>query len=136
VPDFAQARFDLRYLRIGDRIATEQRWHEMIKHTFVPDVQLTLEMEPYHKEPMVCTSETIKLARQAQAIAHTLGFSLDHELTGGASDASFTSELGIPTLDGLGPNGGLDHSPNEYILKSSIAPRSALLAGLIMGINA
>jgi glutamate carboxypeptidase len=136
VPDFAQARFDLRYLRIGDRIATEQRWHEMIKHTLVPDVELTLEMEPYSKEPMVCTPETIKLVRQAQEIAHMLGFSVDHELTGGASDSSFTSELGIPTLDGLGPVGGLDHSPNEYIFKSSIVPRSALLAGLIMGIDA
>ena len=34
-------------------------------------------------------------------------------------------------LDGLGPVGGLDHSPREYILVSSIVPRTALL-GLLM----
>jgi len=136
VPDFAQVRFDLRYLRIADRIATEQRWREMMKHSFIPDVELTLELEPYRKEPMECTPETKKLAKQAQEVADMLGFTLHDALTGGASDASFTSELGIPTLDGLGPVGGLDHSPQEYILMSSIAPRAALLAGLLMTTDA
>ena len=31
--------------------------------------------------------------------------------TGGASDANTTSGLGVPSLDGLGPIGGNDHSP-------------------------
>jgi glutamate carboxypeptidase len=34
----------------------------------------------------------------------------------------------------LGPVGGLDHGPDEYILRSSIVPRTALLAKLIMAI--
>ena len=37
----------------------------------------------------------------------------------------------VPTLDGLGPVGGLDHSPDEYVSVPSIAPRTAMLAGLI-----
>jgi glutamate carboxypeptidase len=37
-------------------------------------------------------------------------------------------------LDGLGPIGGRDHSPDEYLLLSSVAPRAALLAGLIASI--
>lgn len=41
------------------------------------------------------------------------------------------AEAGLPVLDGLGPIGGLDHGPDEYILKSSIVPRTALLAELI-----
>jgi glutamate carboxypeptidase len=32
----------------------------------------------------------------------------------------------------MGPIGGLDHSPDEYFLKSSIVPRTALLARLMM----
>jgi glutamate carboxypeptidase len=60
-----------------------------------------------------------------------LGFSIDHVLTGGASDASYTSACGIPSLDGLGPIGGRDHSPFEYLELDSVAPRAALLAGLI-----
>lgn len=131
VPDYAQVRFDLRYLRKVDRIATEQRFREMMKDMRVPGVELTLELEPYRKEPMECTSEVQKLANEAIDIANMLGFSLNHALTGGSSDSSFTSEL-VPTLDGLGPVGGFDHGPDEYILMSSIAPRAALLAGLIM----
>jgi acetylornithine deacetylase/succinyl-diaminopimelate desuccinylase-like protein len=37
--------------------------------------------------------------------------------------------------DGLGPIGGLDHSPDEYIERSSIVPRTTLLALLIMAIT-
>ena len=47
------------------------------------------------------------------------------------SDGNFTAAMGVPTLDGLGPVGGLDHSPFEYIDITSIVPRTALLAGLI-----
>ena len=63
--------------------------------------------------------------------AATLGFLLHDTTTGGASDGSFVTDYGIPTLDGLGPIGGRDHSPYEYLLLDSIAPRAALLAGLI-----
>jgi glutamate carboxypeptidase len=39
-------------------------------------------------------------------------------------------------LDGLGPIGGLDHSPNEYIEADSIVPRVQLAAELIRRILA
>ena len=41
-----------------------------------------------------------------------------------------------PGLDGLGPIGGLDHGPDEYIQFSSIVPRTALLARLLQAICA
>ncbi len=131
VPDFAQARFDLRYLRMEDRTATEARWREMMGRQLVPGVELTLEAEPDFKEPMVATPESLALAHKAQEIAGLLGFSLNHVLTGGSSDGSYASSYGVPVLDGLGPIGGLDHSPQEYLMANSVAPRTALLAGLI-----
>jgi glutamate carboxypeptidase len=42
--------------------------------------------------------------------------------------------MGIPTIDGLGPIGGLDHSPGEYLEVSSIVPRTTLLASLLLAI--
>jgi acetylornithine deacetylase/succinyl-diaminopimelate desuccinylase-like protein len=42
--------------------------------------------------------------------------------------------MGVPTLDGLGPIGGNDHSPAEYLDLDSIVPRTALLAGLLLAI--
>jgi glutamate carboxypeptidase len=56
--------------------------------------------------------------------------------TGGLSDACWTSAAGLPTLDGLGPVGGADHGPDEYIDVGSIADRCGMLAGLIAGLGA
>jgi glutamate carboxypeptidase len=135
VPDFAQAQFDLRFLLDEDRIATEKRFHELMMQKRIAGVELTLERAPGMKAPMVETSESLKLAHQAQHIANLLGFSINHVLTGGASDASFATNHGVPALDGLGPIGGRDHSPDEYLVLSSVAPRTALLAGLIATIG-
>ncbi len=106
-----------------------------MQHQRVPGVELTLEVEPDFKGPMVSTVESLKMVRVVQDIAGLLGFSVNHVLTGGSSDGSYTSTFDIPTLDGLGPVGGLDHSPNEYLVISSVAPRTALLGGLIASIG-
>ncbi len=131
VPDFAQVRFDVRFLRSEDLAALEARWRELMQQQLVPGIELTLQAEADRKEPMVPTPASLMLADRAQEIAHDLGFSLEHVLTGGSSDASYPSTMGIPALDGLGPIGGLDHSPREYLTANSVAPRTALLAGLI-----
>ncbi len=135
VPDFAQAQFDLRFLKQADLLATEELFRKSMKRKDIEDVELTLEHAPDIKGPMVRTPESLKLAKQAQEIAGLLGFSVNHVLTGGASDASYTSGYGIPSLDGLGPIGGRDHSPYEYLELDSVAPRAALLAGLIASIG-
>jgi glutamate carboxypeptidase len=83
-------------------------------------------------EPMPYTREAAALEALAVEAAQKLGFILRGAFTGGASDASLAAAQGVPVLDGLGPIGGLDHSPNEYILLSSIVPRTALLAKLII----
>jgi glutamate carboxypeptidase len=51
--------------------------------------------------------------------------------TGGGSDGSFTAAMGIPTLDGLGVEGGGAHSPDEYIEVGDIQRRAALLCRLL-----
>jgi glutamate carboxypeptidase len=77
-----------------------------------------------------------RLELLAQAAAAELGFAVKGASTGGASDASFVAAEGVPVLDGLGPIGGLDHSPEEYIELDSITPRTALLAKLIAAVCA
>ncbi len=37
----------------------------------------------------------------------------------------------MPTLDGLGPIGGDDHSADEWLDLASVVPRTTLLATLI-----
>ncbi len=86
------------------------------------------------RPPWEPNAGTERLAALARAVAGVLGFDVRAAATGGTSDGNFTAALGLPTLDGLGPVGGLDHGPLEYVAISSIVPRTALLAGLIAGI--
>jgi glutamate carboxypeptidase len=74
------------------------------------------------------------LAELARDSARELGFEINDVATGGASDANVLASLGLPVLDGLGPIGGLDHSPDEYIEAESFAPRASMVAGLIQRI--
>jgi glutamate carboxypeptidase len=67
----------------------------------------------------------------AKGCAKELGFSISDAATGGVSYANLIAGFGLPVLDGLGPVGGLDHSPREYIDIDSIVPRTALLALLV-----
>ena len=77
------------------------------------------------------TAAVARLELLAVRAARSLGFDLRGASTGGAADSAFAAAENVPALDGLGPIGGLDHGPEEYILKSSIVPRTALLAELI-----
>ena len=81
--------------------------------------------------PMERTPATGRLAELAIAIAGELGFERTEAATGGASDANTTAGLGVPTLDGLGPIGGDDHSADEWLDLASVVPRTTLLATLI-----
>jgi glutamate carboxypeptidase len=73
----------------------------------------------------------LALYRKAANVAEVLGLKIDEQSTGGGSDGNFTAALGVPTLDGLGAVGEGAHALNESILLDQLAPRTALLAGLI-----
>ncbi len=136
IPDYAEVNFDMRFLNNFDKAETEKLWRKMMQMKRVTGVTLELEILPDYRDPMVCTQGNLELVRQAQEIAHWVGFSVNHALTGGVSDANYASSFGLAALDGLGPVGGLDHSPDEYLIASSVAPRTALLAGLIATVGA
>lgn len=67
----------------------------------------------------------------AKGLAKDLGFELqDVKQTGGGSDGNFTAALGIPTLDGLGPDGKGAHTDYEQIYYSSLQQRTQLMLRL------
>ena len=85
--------------------------------------------------PLVRTSDVAELARLAIAIGAELGHEFGETSTGGVSDGSWTAWRGIPTLGGLGPVGGLDHTPAEYVELASFAPRYGVAAGLVTAVG-
>jgi glutamate carboxypeptidase len=90
------------------------------------EVELNIEYPPMERVPA-----TMRLVELAKELAAELGFDVSDASTGGASDANTVAAAGTPTLDGLGPVGGDDHSPDEWVDLGSVEPRVALLAGLI-----
>ena len=83
-------------------------------------------------QPMEKLERSGRLAEHVKALASRIGFSTTDVATGGASDANTTSGMGVPSIDGLGPVGGRDHSPDEYLEISSIVPRTTLIAAALL----
>jgi glutamate carboxypeptidase len=130
VPDYARAEIDVRVVRPEDQEPVLAALEAVAATPVVPGVTATLE-GGWGAAPMPRTPEIAGLAELTRACAAELGFAVDEAATGGVSYANALAGLGLPVLDGLGPVGGLDHSPREYISVSSIVPRTALLALLL-----
>jgi len=81
--------------------------------------------------PMEKTKASAKLFDRAGEIAAGVGLSLKGGKSGGGSDASIAAGLGVPTLDGLGPDGDGLHAEHEHLLLPSLVERTALLTELL-----
>lgn len=84
-----------------------------------------------NRPPMPRDAVMVAAFQKAQGIAARLGLKVGEGSTGGGSDANFIAPLGIPVLDGLGPEGDGQHSNQEYIQIASLPERAALLAALL-----
>jgi glutamate carboxypeptidase len=128
IPAHAWAEVDVRIARKADGPRIERRFSALKPE----DKRCTLAVAGgINRPPMERSPGTVRLFRQARALAAELGFTLDEAATGGASDGNFTAALGIPTLDGMGAVGEGAHALHESILVDRLAPRTALLAGLL-----
>ena len=136
VADHATAIFDLRAWSNADLEELTAGLQELADTEWVPGVKLHMTLEGEGMPAMERSAGTMRLENHAIGIAGELGFSLKGAATGGGSDVSYAVHKGTPGLDGLGPIGGLDHGPREYIELSSIVPRTALLAKLLQAICA
>jgi glutamate carboxypeptidase len=129
IPQHAWFSVDCRVATVADGVAMERRILGLTPRD--PDVKLSvsggMNRPPYEK-----SADVAALFEMARGIAAGIGFTLqDCPMTGGGSDGNFTAALGIPTLDGLGIDGEGAHTLGEYALISSIAPRQALIKGLL-----
>jgi glutamate carboxypeptidase len=131
VPAETTLQLDLRATDPATMALAEAEIARIAASSTVPDVTCTVEAGGRFG-PMVKSPGTARLADTAIALASRLGFPLRDAATGGGSDAGTTSGLGVATLDGLGPIGGADHAPGEYLEIDSVVPRTALLAALLL----
>ncbi|MGR4011122.1 M20 family metallopeptidase [Leucobacter sp. 1207-22] len=130
VPDHALLKVEMR---AAQREVLDEALAKLNARALAPCVERTsvtvreLDFCP----PLEESPASIALGESAVAIATELGFTPGLARTGGVSDGNRVSALGVPTLDGLGPVGGGDHSPTEWLELASVPSRVALLAALI-----
>jgi glutamate carboxypeptidase len=125
----AWVEVDVRLARSRDMARLDRAFHVLKPY----DRHCRLELEGgINRPPMERTPATVALFRRAKQLSAQLDFDLEEAATGGGSDGNFTSALGIPTLDGMGAVGEGAHAIHEHLLRKHLAPRTALLAAMLL----
>lgn len=134
VCDEAELQVDVRALQAEPLRLILDEITRLAENPAVPDCYVNVERMAGWA-PMEKLERSGRLAEHVIALASRLGFATKDVSTGGASDANTTSGMGVPSIDGLGPVGGLDHSPDEYLEVDSVVPRTALVAALLLEVS-
>ncbi len=126
----AEMGVDLRFTtpERGEALFTAIR--EILAAPEIDGVALDYDLVLY-RQPLVQVPGVEKLHGIVREAGDELGIEYKTAKTGGLSDGNFTAAIGIPTVDGLGPIGGLMCSPEEYLEVDSMVTRAARLAAVI-----
>ena len=129
---YAEGQIDLRYIEPADRATVMAAIEKIIATSSVPGTSATLTVKGEFL-PAVQSEGSKALFEGYQAAARQVGLTtLQGEFSGGCADSGFTAAVGTPTICGVGPVGGLAHTPEEYLELDSIVPRAQALALAIL----
>ena len=133
IPDEAHASIDVRVPSMAEARRVESALSALRPALSGSRLELT---GGFGRPPLERTERVAKLYAVARDVSAQLGRPLGEGGTGGGSDGNFTSAIGVPTLDGLGPEGAGAHAPHEHVLSADLTWRAAFLAGLIHRLHA
>lgn len=125
IPAQTTAQIDSRFMTSQEMRRIEKELNNL--HPFVPGAELR--MEYLHERPPLERNEAT--VKQVQAIGERIGIKVREDGSGGGSDGNFTAAMGVPTIDGLGPQGDGLHADHEHIIVNSLPGRAALLAAIL-----
>ena len=128
VAPWSQAVVDVRVLTPDDATSVDAAIRSIEPVT--PGTSITV-TGGFGRPPMARTERNAALFEQARQIGFSLGMDLQEVTAGGGSDGNTTSQH-TATLDGLGIIGDGAHALSERIDLRNLAPRTALLAALIV----
>jgi glutamate carboxypeptidase len=135
VPDFAEAWVDFRFCTQQDgealTAALAQAGAEAAQSVFGTRLEVDGGIA---RLPLERSDASAELMAEYAACARASGLG-DGEapLLGGGSDASTSSAMGIPSIDGLGPRGKGFHTQDEQIEVGSLVPKAQALARFLIG---
>lgn len=135
VPDACEADVDFRFTTVAEAENAEQALVSAARaaEAAVPGSTLTW-TGGKGRLPLERTPESAQLFERYAAEAKRAGLGhAEAGLIAGGSDASTTSAIGVPSIDGLGPRGAGFHTKEEHIVVSSLVPKTIALATFIAG---
>jgi len=134
IPEHAWAEIDIRCKYDADGHELMRRMQEICDHNYVEGTRSVLTKVMY-RPPVEKTEGNLWLYGKTCAAAAELGVELHEQYVGGGSDGNYTSALGVPTIDSLGPLGEFLHSDKEYIIVDSLFERCKMLALALTKLN-
>lgn len=126
----AELRVEIRSATAAGIARARAAVEEAAAHPRVPGTSVVVEQLDLCP-PMEETEAAHRMMGHARSLGAELGLRLGAAATGGVGDANIVAGVGVPVLDGLGPVGGADHSPEEWLDTTSVPARVALLAALV-----
>lgn len=128
VPDHAVVRFNIRPKSTDAAAAFESELKQLIDH-----IQKTHEVNlrlhgGITRPPKPVDSQAHKLFNLVRQCGRELGQEIGWQPSGGVCDGNNIAACGVPVVDTMGVRGGAIHSPDEYLIISSLAERAALSA--------
>ena len=131
VAGHASCRLDCRYVDPDDREPLEGLLRDAVSAPLpgrLAGARASLEGR-FHRPPMVASeSDRALCSRYAQHAARVGLGSGEAPLQGGGSDANLLSALGVPCIDGLGPQGSGFHDTSERCSLESLRRKTQALA--------
>jgi glutamate carboxypeptidase len=136
VPDRAEVEIGVRAASAADADRVTVRLRE-IADAAAREHGVAIEVEGrFHRPPRVVDDRWDALFDAYRRAAADLGQQVGWVDAGGSSDANLLTAAGLPTLDGLGPQGTGMHSPEETCLLDSLPRRAAAAALFLMRLAA
>ena len=134
VPAEAEAELEVRFLNQERGDEVEDRIQKLANSSQEFGIETNL-IKGRARPPMEHIPGTAQLFQQVVQVAARNQMNLSEESRWGASDANLLTAVGLPTIDGLGPVGEMDHSEDERIVKDSLFQRVELLVHLLWNLK-
>ena len=135
VPDLAEAAIDLRFTSNADgqKLVLDVHRAAALAAESVAGTRIELQ-GGVARAPLERTDRSAALMAEYAACARASGLGGgEAALIGGGSDASTSSAIGIPSIDGLGPRGSGFHTKDELIEVATLVPKAQALARFLAG---
>nr|WP_166179055.1 hydrolase [Altererythrobacter segetis] len=128
VPDHAVLRFNIRPKTSEAAQAFEHALGALLR-SVSDDQDVTIQLHGgISRPPKPVDNRTQNLFDLVAETSAALGRPLGWQSSGGVCDGNNIAACGVPVVDTMGVRGGAIHSPDEYLIVSSLAERAALSA--------